>query len=96
MIRDGDDWHVEYCWINPVKHGLVGAVRDWPLTSFHRDVRRGSLVPDWAGNAAEGDSGSGRVGEVVGESPAPYLLWARALPPCRRLDGPTHEQPYAV
>ena len=42
MIRDGDDWrrHVEYCWINPVKHGLVGAVRDWPLSSFH-DVRRG-------------------------------------------------------
>ena len=38
MIRDGDDWrrHVEYCWINPVKHGLVGAVRDWPLSSFHR------------------------------------------------------------
>ena len=25
MIRDSEDWrrHVEYCWINPVKHGLV-------------------------------------------------------------------------
>ena len=29
------------CYINPVKHGLVGRVRDWPHSSFHRDVREG-------------------------------------------------------
>lgn len=59
MIRDADDWrrHVEYCWINPVKHGLVGAVRDWPLSSFHRDVRRGLVPEDWAGDVAEGRFG---------------------------------------
>jgi hypothetical protein len=30
MIRDADGWRrpVEYCWFNPVKHGLIGAVRD--------------------------------------------------------------------
>jgi putative transposase len=40
LIRDEEDYrrHVEYCCINPVKHGLVGRVRDWPFSSFHRDV----------------------------------------------------------
>lgn len=32
---------MEYCWINLVKHGLVRCVAVWPLSSFHRDVRRG-------------------------------------------------------
>lgn len=56
MIRDAEDWrrHVEYCWFNPVKHGLVGRVGDWPLSSFHRDVRRGLAPEDWAGDVAEG------------------------------------------
>lgn len=59
MIRDVDDWrqHVEYCWFNPVRHGLVARVRDWPYSSFHRDVRRGLVPLDWAGTAAEGDYG---------------------------------------
>lgn len=59
MIRDAEDWrrHVEYCWFNPVKHGLVGAVRDWPLSSFHRDVRRGLVPQDWCGAVPEGDFG---------------------------------------
>ena len=59
MIRDAEDWrrHVEYCWFNPVKHGLVGAVRDWPLSSFHRDVRRGLVPEDRAGDVAEGRFG---------------------------------------
>ena len=48
MIRDAEDWlrHAGYCWINPVKHGLVGAVRDWPLSSFHRDAQRGLVTED--------------------------------------------------
>ena len=43
LIRDDGDYvrHVEYCYINPVKHGLVRRVQDWPHSSFHRDVRRG-------------------------------------------------------
>ena len=51
LIRDEVDYerHVEYCYINPVKHGLVGRVGDWPHSSFHRDVRNGIVPSDWAG-----------------------------------------------
>ena len=39
-IRDDEDFavHVRYCWINPVKHGLVGHPREWPFSSWHRDA----------------------------------------------------------
>lgn len=59
LIRDDEDWrrHIEYCWINPVKHGLVRRVRDWPYSSFHREVRRGLVPEDWAGEMPEGDFG---------------------------------------
>jgi putative transposase len=46
----------KYCYINPVKHGLVARVRDWPHSSFHRDVRAGIFPQDWAGDV-------GRIGE---------------------------------
>jgi putative transposase len=38
-IRNDDDWanHVQYCWMNPVKHGLADRPEDWPYSSFHRD-----------------------------------------------------------
>lgn len=38
-IRDDADWanHIQYCWINPVKHGYVERPEDWPYSSFHRD-----------------------------------------------------------
>ena len=38
-IRSAEDFenHVAYCWHNPVKHGLVQNVRDWPYSSWHRD-----------------------------------------------------------
>ncbi len=54
LIRDEADYarHIEYCYINPVKHGLVTRVRDWPHSSFHRDMRRGIFPDDWAGDAA--------------------------------------------
>ena len=50
-IRDDTDFerHVNYVHFNPVRHGLVSCVRDWPLSSFHRYVDRGPLPPDWAG-----------------------------------------------
>ena len=28
---------VRYCWINPLKHGLVEHPKDWPYSSWHRD-----------------------------------------------------------
>lgn len=42
LIRNERDHarHVDYCWFNPVKHGLVTDVEDWPYSSFHRDNPR--------------------------------------------------------
>jgi REP-associated tyrosine transposase len=60
MIRNETDYarHIEYCYINPVKHGLVTRVCDWPHSSFHRDVGRGIIPLDWAGDVqADGDFG---------------------------------------
>ncbi|MEQ1613555.1 MAG: transposase [Hyphomicrobiaceae bacterium] len=41
LIRDERDLqdHIDYCWFNPVRHGLVSNVADWPHSSFHRDHR---------------------------------------------------------
>jgi putative transposase len=52
LIRDEADYarHVEYCYINPLKHRLVTRVRDWPYSSFHRDVRAGLFADDWGGD----------------------------------------------
>ena len=38
-IRDEADFrtHVRYCWINPVKHGLVAHPSEWPYSSWHKD-----------------------------------------------------------
>lgn len=54
LIRDREDFHrhVEYCHFNPVKHGLVERVRDWPWSSFHRYVAQGVYPIDWAGDSA--------------------------------------------
>ena len=54
-IRDERDYekHVDYCHINPLKHRLVAAVRDWPFSTFHRDVQAGLYPPDWAGTGQD-------------------------------------------
>ena len=51
-LRDEDDFsrHADYIHRNPVKHGHVGRVRDWPYSSFHRMVRLGLYPEDWAGD----------------------------------------------
>lgn len=41
--------HMDYVHINPVKHGLVRRVRDWPYSTFHRLVAQGVYPSDWAG-----------------------------------------------
>jgi len=58
-IRDEDDLqrHVDYIHYNPVKHGLVKRVADWPFSSFHRYVRLGWLSLDWGSNLALSHSG---------------------------------------
>ena len=57
QIRDEDDLerHVEYIHFNPVKHGVVERVADWPFSSFHRYVQRGWLQLDWGGAVVDGD-----------------------------------------
>lgn len=54
LIRDEADFsrHVDYIHINPVKHGLVKRVADWPHSSFHRYVQAGILTEDWAGEVS--------------------------------------------
>jgi len=49
LIRDEDDFnrHVDYLHWNPVKHGYVESVKDWPYSSFHRYVKWGLLPLDW-------------------------------------------------
>ena len=42
--------HIDYIHFNPVKHGLVSRVRDWPHSSFKEYVARGDLPPDWGGD----------------------------------------------
>ena len=50
-IRNETDYaaHIDYCHINPFKHGYVQRVADWSYSTFHRDVERGIYPLDWAG-----------------------------------------------
>ena len=50
LIRDERDFaaHMDYVHINPLKHGLVRAVRDWPYSTFHRLVAAGVYPTNWA------------------------------------------------
>jgi putative transposase len=61
-LRDEEDFarYADYIHFNPVKHGHVSRVRDWPYSSFHRMVRFGVYPLDWAGDAADNRS---RFGE---------------------------------
>ena len=60
-IRDDRDLETHVHYINPVKHGWVTRVADWPWSSFHRYVRLGWVDPNWAGDP------EGLVGEDLGE-----------------------------
>jgi putative transposase len=47
---DNDYWHhVNYVHFNPLKHGLVNRVVDWPYSSFHRAVKQGIYTNNWCG-----------------------------------------------
>ena len=50
-IRDERDFekHLDYLHFNPVKHGHVACVKDWPYSTFHHWVERGVYSLDWAG-----------------------------------------------
>ena len=49
------DAYTRHCWMDPVRHGFVAQPRDWPYSSYHRDVEGGandqltlSSPGDWA------------------------------------------------
>ena len=48
-IRSDTDYakHMDYVHFNPVRHGYVAAVRDWPYSTFHRLAEAGLYPPDW-------------------------------------------------
>ena len=50
-IRDDRDYatHMDYVHYNPVKHGHVARVSEWPCSSFHRRVEAGIYSEDWGG-----------------------------------------------
>jgi putative transposase len=54
-IRDDRDYasHMDYVHFNPVKHGLVQHVADWPFSSFRWCVARGLYPADWDVAGAE-------------------------------------------
>jgi putative transposase len=53
LIRDEQDYsnHMDYIHYNPVKHGLVEQVVDWPWSSFHKYMRAGVYAADWSGSS---------------------------------------------
>ena len=59
LLRDELDFerHVDYIHWNPVKHGRVERVRDWPYSSFHTHVCRGVYSVDWVGGECAIDGG---------------------------------------
>jgi putative transposase len=64
-IRDERDFahHVDYIHINPVKHGLVTRVQDWPYSSFHRMVKLGIYPEDCGDASGHGDKFGERAPE---------------------------------
>ncbi len=52
QIRDERNYenHMNYLHYNPVKHGVVDNVKDWPHSTFHRYVRKGLYDKTWGGD----------------------------------------------
>ena len=51
-IRDDRDYtaHMDYTHFNPVKHGFVAQVADWPFSTFRHCVRLGLYPCAWQGD----------------------------------------------
>ncbi|MCP5252037.1 MAG: transposase [Burkholderiales bacterium] len=54
LIRDETDYrqHMDYIHWDPVKHGWVRCVKEWPHSSFHRYVIAGVYAENW-GNGVD-------------------------------------------
>lgn len=55
IIRDDNDFarHVDYIHFNPVKHGWVKQVADWPYSTFFRYVERGVYPLSWGSDYSD-------------------------------------------
>jgi putative transposase len=52
---------MNYLHYNPIKHGLVKQVKDWPYSSFHRYVKNGTYDENWGALMFEDDESFGEV-----------------------------------
>nr|WP_064495219.1 transposase [Pseudomonas chengduensis] len=61
LIRDERDYqhHFDYIHYNPLKHGHVARLADWPYSSFHRAVAEGIYPADWCGVPEQIEGGYG-------------------------------------
>ncbi len=59
QIRDEIDLqrHVDYIHYNPLKHGYVKQVKDWPYSTFHKYVVQGVYTENWGGFGENGAFG---------------------------------------
>ena len=59
LIMDQEDYnrHVDYIHWNPVKHGIVKQVIDWPHSSFHQFVKEGIYPATWGHSGQFGMDG---------------------------------------
>lgn len=57
--------HMDYLHYNPIRHGLVKQVKDWPYSSFHRCLEAGVYTPDWAMTSPVDEDGFGEWWEVL-------------------------------
>ena len=58
QVGDQDDLNrcLDYLHGNPLKHGYVKRVVDWPYSTFHRFVRDGVYPEDWGGGEVDDSS----------------------------------------
>lgn len=65
LIRDDLDFarHADYIHYNPVKHGYVRCVSDWPYSTFHRYVEGGIYSKDWGSNLSFEENEAQNFGE---------------------------------
>jgi len=82
VIRDENDYdrHFDSIHSNPVKHGWVERVRDWPCSSFHRYVRKGAYPINRAGTVIDYPD----IEFGAGNSPASMMGYASTLHPSYR------------
>ncbi len=61
LVCDQEDLNrcLDYLHWNPVKHGYVSQVADWPYSTFHRFVREGVYPKGWGGQGVDSDGAFG-------------------------------------